>query len=97
MSVKQYYIWIDPENFDHLICNSEEEKLATERAEGRMKDFNQNPFIGVVECSEYESLKSELEATEKVYKMNREYVEDAKLKIKQLEEEISELRLGLYK
>ena len=51
----------------------------------------------VIEYIAYEELKSELEATETVYRMNRQYVEDAKLKIKQLEEEVSNLRLGIYK
>jgi len=69
MSKKEYYVWIDSENFDHLICKSEEEKLATEQAEGKIKDFNQTPFIRVIEYSEYEKLKAELEELQNTYNM----------------------------
>lgn len=43
----------------------------------------------------YEAIKFDRDATEKVYRMNRQYVEDAKSEIAKLKEENAELKFRL--
>lgn len=50
--------------------------------------------IHVIEHAAYERVCSELEQTEKVYRMNREWIAEAKEKIAELERELEERRMS---